>query len=407
MRMRSRGSLTLMPAAIEQCIWTDCSKSSWYNVGSFAQPLVGESESMYDIVTPGFQRRKARGEVYFNPMSHFRESYTSGGGQGWYTRNNSVTCSSNGQHEVYKVDSDIYPAFACRRLNLAGSDRVPAVPVASNSDVSDMVAEATTACLSNIASGDANYWETIAEYRESLDIIHNSLSEANKILSGGLARKLKGATNAYLLARYGFRPLVGDIQAAIKHMRTQEHWDRRTARGFSSHSFQNTGSMTTQVGVYKVTSSIHDVDTVVVRAMSLDEFLVSRASELGINFKNLATLPWELIPYSFVADYFANVGDYLKAIMPTPGVRNLGSCVVIDRTVVSTYAATSTNYVGSSNFTSQRPIIGGFTSVFHSKTRGPLSQTPRVVIRSDFRFDDLFRVADLSALVAQRLFRRA
>jgi hypothetical protein len=34
---------------------------------------------------------------------------------------------------------------------------------------------------------------------------------------------------------------------------------------------------------------------------------------------------WELIPFSFVADWFVNIGPYVRAITPKVGVHSLGS----------------------------------------------------------------------------------
>ena len=51
---------------------------------------------------------------------------------------------------------------------------------------------------------------------------------------------------------------------------------------------------------------------------------LSPAQMLGLNFNRWANVTWELIPYSFVVDWFVNVGTWLEAVRPKPGIRHWG-----------------------------------------------------------------------------------
>lgn len=141
-------------------------------------------------------------------------------------------------------------------------------------------------------------------------------------------------------------------------------------------------------------------DKLMLRAMSLDEMMITRAHELGFSFKGLVTTPYELVSYSFVADWFANFGDYLGSFVPDVGFHNLGSCLTSSRDVVNTWEAASAVAVG--NYTLDRAPNAFMTHERKSKERTGLL-SPRLVVKSDFRFGKATRVADAFTLLSQKM----
>lgn len=50
-------------------------------------------------------------------------------------------------------------------------------------------------------------------------------------------------------------------------------------------------------------------------------------SSLGLDLSGVLGAAWERIPYSFVLDWFVDMGSWLKAIVPVSGVTTLGNSV--------------------------------------------------------------------------------
>jgi hypothetical protein len=143
-------------------------------------------------------------------------------------------------------------------------------------------------------------------------------------------------------------------------------------------------------------------DKVTVKAISLDEYNVNQLENVGFTAKGLITLPWELIPYSFVVDWFVNVGDFLGSLVPLPGVKPLGSCLITERDSVTNWVLLS--HTADTGYSIVRPMTGTCRSGMWSKTRASLVQ-PSLVLKSDFRLDQAVRFTDAVSLLVQRMDR--
>jgi len=140
--------------------------------------------------------------------------------------------------------------------------------------------------------------------------------------------------------------------------------------------------------------------------MTIDEFVVSVSYRLGFTAKQIVTLPWELVPYSFVIDWFANVGDFLGAMADFAlSEKALGSCVVGRWDIQESYNLLTTV---SSNpyYTFDRIPYGSIVAKAILKARSPGLSGPGLVVKSNFRLDEAIRIADALSLVEQALIRR-
>jgi hypothetical protein len=352
---------------------------------------------MSDTITPKFSSRRAKGEVIFNPMNKTRNEVLVVSGEGYLIHD-----VLEPQGWEYKMDGSIYPYFAM----LAGGGSagiLPSLSRVSDSDISDAVIEASTKVMGDRGRSSSNIYETLAEINQTIGLVGSITENFTKIImKTRLRSKFVAISNLYLLARYGVAPLLSDINNVMASLGTSPEKVRQTTRSTVSLSGLETKLVANTYGVVRVQNQILIQDRITVRGMSLDEYVATAASRAGFDAKGLYMLPWELTTLSFVADWFANIGSCLAALVPTPGVTQLGSCLVINREKSTTYTA-----VGCSTTTAKyrldRPVQGSCTSILETTTRGALSN-PGVVIKSDFRFDQLTRTLDALA-VAQSTLR--
>lgn len=122
----------------------------------------------------------------------------------------------------------------------------------------------------------------------------------------------KDAAGIVLETEYGWRPLISDIQSSIKILNSDPgvrpvHASANTFIPFHSktHSYAPNGGFasTTQVASGRIYWRIGGLVRVTNPNLAL-------ASQLGLI--DLA-LPWKLIPYSFVVDWFVNVEQVLSS----------------------------------------------------------------------------------------------
>lgn len=127
----------------------------------------------------------------------------------------------------------------------------------------------------------------------------------------GLKPNAKSAASNWLEYWLGWAPLVGDIGNAISVLQSPY----KTLAVKSSGSDSTSLNVRTRIGSLPGdVSSSTEVYTWNVRCHMAMEYFVSNpnlhlANQLG--FVNPYTVAWELVPMSFVVDWFANVGDFL------------------------------------------------------------------------------------------------
>lgn len=375
-------------------------------------PMYGRRRDMTDIVIPNYRKEVAKGKVFMNYM----ESRSQDVALGVKTH---IAGSVNGQ-DFFDSEGSNLQHISCHwpghsDWNITRWDVVPASSVLALAD------EVCTRTLSQIGRSDAANWENIAEVGKTVAMLRAPVQSFLKFLnSDGAVRRYRRsisgvgslskdlgltATNAWLAFRYGVMPVVRSVDDTLKQLRKNLKYGsevvRMTTR--SSHAISGAANSLLQQsdGTYISDVAIRKSASHQVRAMSLDEVVWDVPTLLGLGSKDLLTLPWELIRLSFVADWFANVGDYIGAMSQAMYPKSLGQCYTLQSTRTE-YRETITHTVPA-NYIINSFRRGWVREDTVWKTRYPGLRAPKIGIRADFRFDDLTRVADAFALTAAQL----
>jgi len=140
---------------------------------------------------------------------------------------------------------------------------------------------------------------------------------------------LKWASDAWLAFQFGAKPLVSDVAAAAEsiasYLAARDHTVRleassptvtRLVSSFreSYPSYFGTNHREVLQGVsrlsYRVVAGFH------CPVSSGNNYRLD--SQFGLDFQALPSVLWELTPYSWVVDYFTNVGEFLEDTFTVP-----------------------------------------------------------------------------------------
>jgi len=366
--------------------------------------LVGTIEIMDDVVTPNFKARQAKGEMLFNPMRHQRLTSSldlAGDGPAW--RQLSPSCNPTGLpgDEVYGTGRWEGPMLA--NLLTGGNQPLPAPSgIISDDDIRRLEIEISTAVIAARGMSSQNLWEDAVEFKKTVALFSGPIRYLHSFFrKNGKAMALMGPAEAWLAYRYGVRPFVEDVSTVINGLDMPVGIRRDTTRKSETIREQSVSTVSVGDSAAGHLVSCLTTDNVTVRGMSIDEHASKLRDNIGFSTKGLLTVPWDLIPFSFVLDWFVSVGDYLKAFAPTPGYKTIGGCVTTTREISSLWTPFKTELTPAlAGNILTAPLTGACSATNWVKLRAPLS-APGIVFRSNFRFSSLTRVADSIALLSQ------
>jgi hypothetical protein len=140
----------------------------------------------------------------------------------------------------------------------------------------------------------------------------------------------KSVAQNWLQLQYGWKPLLSDIEGFLKVMGNissstdfvqKVRGSARAQRQFVDSTYPPGNSI---IGFSNSGKTTHTVQTSVkyVIRMRMDNPLLALFAQTG--FTNPVALGWELLPFSFVADWFLPIGDYLEALGAWKGFTFLG-----------------------------------------------------------------------------------
>lgn len=129
------------------------------------------------------------------------------------------------------------------------------------------------------------------------------------------------ARDMWLTAQLGWAPLLGEIDDAIKHIAESQilevkRWTSVRAVGVDENVVTDNPNLSRLTGWPRWWVAKKSAERVQIRYIAcIDVGTVAPyiARKVGIAPTNWLPTIWELIPYSFVVDYFTNIGDIISA----------------------------------------------------------------------------------------------
>lgn len=200
--------------------------------------------------------------------------------------------------------------------------------------VSNLQAACRTEALNKLRDGKVQNGADVGEARTTAQMIDNQgvglltlykelrgLSREQLLIrlglsgTGRLGKVSKAASNAWLAYQYGWKPLMGSIADNYKLLMTQM---RNKGTTFSvSRTMTETFDFEETVGPFKDsyqgTIRVKTGFTAKVSTEWLD-----RVDTFG--FLNPLAVAWELVPFSFVVDWFAPIGNTLESLTARAGL---------------------------------------------------------------------------------------
>jgi len=206
------------------------------------------------------------------------------------------------------------------------------VPVVSNNDKNRVTSEA----LAKLAQGDLNLGVALAEMPKTIRLVASSIAVvlrtwnavkrrdyhlAVKILTGTSTVKNPkflnyelGPAEFWLSLQYGWRPLLSDIFGAIDALNSD--WSDYPPL-LSVIRTRTWNKPDQPVGAIRTKGQVK-MGCEVKLYYQIDNDLIHFLGSLGLT--NPALIAWELVPFSFVLDWFVPIGTWLEAL----GAKHLG-----------------------------------------------------------------------------------
>lgn len=377
-------------------------------------------ETMSDIVTPSWNRIRNLGGIVCSPMTRTKTT--------WKRAPCLVDIAQVGT--LYRwcgaYPNQVSTAYWGQGIWLAGNAPPdyflgttflpqPALDLQRMSDV------VITGAWAKAQTSEILAMATLAEAGKTVQSVTSILKRLFKIgraLKKGdfwtLRRELtpKQLADRWMEGRYAIRPLVYDMAGIFKALKAKMKPLRQTFRSgdsdqvtatqsgiqtYSSASFYGFG-----YGNVKACKSAIRTATARSGVLAAIES-ISQSSIWGLD-QPFETI-WELIPFSFVVDWFFNVGKTIAAWTPNPGIRGLASWVVIDD--VTNYAIVcegGTSTWGASNAVFDTFNVSGglIQQTVHTRTRVCNPLLP-IVPSLNLRLDAA-KLLDL-VIIGKRFFR--
>lgn len=353
--------------------WSRENYGTWGQIGSFSgQQSVINHGSFSGMNIPHFHSRRRKGELMM--MTPFTQDHIYGTCSGSYH----VSCSAWPYQQ-----GEIRPDGAARFL--------PDWIIDDNALAQHCPDDPIGLCQESAAKIMSESFDALTFLAELTDVRDMFLSAGSKLLRLKFPKNWKSLSSDWLAYRYGWRPLISDLKTLSEMIsNSKDRLVRHSKRSSDVSSHTSTSTRMNPVGSYfswQVTV-IDEVTTRLRGSVTADIVLPK------LQFNPLVT-GWELIPFSFVIDWFVSIGKALLAysfLSRHPSyVAASGYEVTFKRTMQVIETGWMPTWSGSC------PQEGTCTAVRQVRTPCNIPLFPQIRLRLDVK-----KVLDLLAMMVQR-----
>lgn len=308
--------------------------------------LKQQTEAMVDVVTPGFHRRSAEGEVINNPCTYSKSSFNVTGApqSDYYAKVGATEYRGSG-------DGCLTTALAVWLFQLGQSHNIGSLPDVPEPNF-DMESACKLTALSNVDRAPYAFMEDAFEIRETIRFLRNPVASLYKlaklfnqqIRKKGIlsirdkAKQAKAIADVWLQYRFAFSPLVRSINDALEAFNDNSGVpERRTARGFESYIGGETLDDILTNYDWTSTRTLVEEHSAGILYETTNPFWGWR-NKYGLGFKNIPETLWAIVPYSFMVDRLVNISASIRAltVLADPSVKILAGWHTVKRTSTST-----------------------------------------------------------------------
>lgn len=223
-------------------------------------------------------------------------------------------------------------------------------------------AQALTDCLNRVQQGKVNLAQAFAERRQTANLVSGTARRLaagiNALRKGNVAGALRALgspsnrnrlstrdiADQWLEIQYGWKPLLSDVYASVDRLRKKDEDISRyimTAKRMVTEKSSRT-DITTYSDSRRSQTSSYDRSYFVRLDYRVKHQVVASMSSMGV--LDPLTLAWEILPWSFVVDWFLPIGNYLTAHSATQGLVFLGGSKTLRDYIVTdaTWSAAGT-----------------------------------------------------------------
>lgn len=358
-----------------------------YDGTSWLTPhAVGTVKSMEDNVVPNFKKLLKMGRIVLNDMSltvstnePCEINFVAGPWSSWY----------HGGYEQYFGDFAGYIAASAQ----AGS---------VNIDTSNHFDRALAKAYAKMNSAPVLGGEILSDlsktllmlrrpFSSSITLLNKMLKKKRILLKSGTYTVTKAAAQAWLEYRYGWKPIILDCNSVadeVQKMRLKIRPQRLVARASVRGSGRTARDF--DVAIYGTLRAIGNVVTSLEVAASAGVMYEVKPSSLpqrmsrlfGFRLTDVPATLWEITPWSFVVDWFTNVGDWIQAVTPNPDVEVLGNWVTQVDKLQTIYGSGRLSYTWNGTFTGSYPQFSIKQDVVKRTVNAALSTHPVAITNS-------------------------
>lgn len=369
-----------------------------------ALPFPAYSQTTVDSVTKNFRRVVEAGGIVNNPFSSTQTWFDSSGyylSEGWKALLNGAPDPSKGyaRHEWTNGTAFAEVAYA-------------ATPVIDNDP---WIYQAKLRAMANINKSDVMAYVTVGEWHKT-KILHKQVGTALYETVKSLYQRKPGFTlsrfaNGWMTYRYALMPALYELEGAVKLFNRKISENQRyTARAYGDVQKVDASPLTHYVADSH--GWVYTFKSTCTREITYRAGILYESSQFGKIMGGLGlTRPissvYELTKFSWMLDWWVDIGTWLDAMEPNGSNKNLTAwCGFRDRITHGLEFVSMAQTAGTANerlMNKTRTINGvSRTKVIDVKSRDPWTPTlPWAPPRGSGL--NLFRSLDVVSLVVQKL----